>query len=258
MPEETNELLSITPPAETPPPAETLLKPPAGREDGQKPPDPWDGDGWIALVPEKFRDDKGELRVKDVARSYLELEKRFGAGEAPPKTSDDYKLTYKLPAGVEMNREMEKAILSEFHAAGMNGRQAQLAMDRYVATLSAQLKARDADVKTAEAELRKSWGADYDNQLSLAVKAYDRLVDAGDTETINRVGNDPAVLRLLAKVGAGLKEDTPPAGASPMAEEDVQALMKSPAYWNASDPEHERIKAKITAHFNARHPKRTA
>jgi hypothetical protein len=33
--------------------------------------------------------------------------------------------------------------------------------------------------------------------------------------------------------------------------EDLAALMKAPAYWDAKNPDHARVKAKVQAHFNA-------
>lgn len=222
--------------------------------------DPWEADDWHKLVPEKFRDDKGELKIKDIAKSYVGLEKKLGAGEAPPKTPDEYKIDLKLPEGVELNKEQMKSFLASCHATGMTNKQVQHVMDRYAGVLGEQFKAQVSTKEQAEAELKKVWGDSYGENVAFAQKAFNALADDSDKAAVNQVGNNPTLLKMLAKLGRNLKEDNPPTGlpASGVTEEEIQTLQRSKAYFDAKDPEHNAVKAKVTAYYQRKFQKRTA
>lgn len=243
------------PPAAAPPAADNLLsatnQPPAG--DPAKPaatPPP------ASEIPEKFRKPDGTLNGDAVLRSYTELEKRLGNGDAPPKTPDEYKINYNLPEGVELNKEQEKSFLASCHAAGMSNKQVQFVMDKYAGILGNQVKDQVATKEKAEAALKEAWKETYDENMVNARKAFDRLADEADRAVVHQIGNNPAVLKMLAKIGANLKEDTPPAGnSSVVSDEDIQALMRSEAYWNNKHPEHASVKAKVTAYHQKKFSK---
>ncbi len=220
--------------------------------------DPWEAEDWHKLVPEKFRDEKGELKIKDIAKSYIGLEKKLGAGEAPPKTPDEYKIDIKLPEGVELNKEQMKSFLASCHATGMTNKQVQHVMDRYAGVIGEQFKGQVSTKEQAEAELKKVWGDSYGENVAFAQKAFNALADDIDRAAVNQVGNSPAVLKMLAKIGRNLKEDTSPTGspATGITEEEIQTLQRSKAYFDPKDPEHNAVKSKVTAYYQRKFTKK--
>jgi len=242
------------PPAATPPPAENLLTPdPASPAPGSAEP--------VKLeVPEKFKAADGTLNQDALLKSYTELEKRLGTGDAPPKTPDEYKLDYKLPEGVTVDKEAEKSFLASCHAQGMTNKQVQFVMDKYAGILGEQAKTATVTKEQAITDLKTAWGDKFDENMTLARKAFAAIADEADRAELQKQGNNPAFLRMLAKIGANLKEDTPPIG-SPLpagSDDEIQALMRSPAYWNAKDPEHLNVKAKVEAYHKAKFEKRAS
>jgi len=214
-------------------------------------------------IPEKFRQQDGTLNQEALLKSYGELEKRFGAGEAPPKSADEYKLDYKLPEGVTIDKEAEKSFLASCHSQGMSNKQVQFVMDKYAGILGEQVKGATTTKEQAETSLKTSWGDKYGENIGLAQKAFNALVDEADRNdkaAINQLGNNPVFLRMLAKAGANLKEDNPPAGGMPTGttEEEIQTVMRSEAYWKATHPEHQSVKAKVEAFHKAKFAKRAS
>lgn len=248
----------------------TTTTPPASPEGAGKPPeanaqtaagaDPWEGDDWKKLVPDKFKDETGELKLKEIAKSYANLEKRLGAGDAPPKTPDEYKLDYKLPEGVAINKENEKGFLAACHAQGMTNKQVQFVMDKYAGLIGDQVKNTDTKPK-AEAELKKAWGEQFGEKVTLAQKAFKALPqDEVNVKSLAKIANNPGFVSLLAYIGKGLKEDVPPVvnGGNRGGDDEIQAAMRSEPYWNAKHPEHLSVKARVEAYHKAKFTKKSA
>ena len=233
------------PPAQTPPVATPNLLTGSGELDG------------LNAIPEKFRTPEGELNQAAILQSYSELEKKLGAGDAPPKSPDDYKLDYKLPDGVTVDKEAEKSFLASAHAQGMNNKQVQFVMTRYAEILGEQVKTSTATREQTESELKTSWGDQYDSNMAQARKAFAAIADEGDRADLASQGNNPAFLRMLANIGSSLKEDKPPVGTSlpSGSDEEIQVLMRSPAYWDAKNPEHQMVKGKVEAYHKAKFAK---
>ncbi|SSR98553.1 hypothetical protein ABUP55_07680 [Acinetobacter baumannii] len=59
------------------------------------------------------------------------------------------------------------------------------------------------------------------------------------------IGNNPTVIKLLAHFGKQLGEDVPPQNTQQSSGEDVQELMRSEAYSNASHPDHKRVTEQV-------------
>ncbi len=213
--------------------------------------DPWEAPGWEKLVPEKFIDEKGGIKIRDIAKSYAHLEKRIGSGELPPKDETGYKVDVKLPDGVEVSDENRKSFLKSCHAVGMTNKQVQFALDKYGEILNRFADSRDQTV----AGLKKDWAEGYDENMGFAQKALDALVDEGDRAVLLKAGNNPALIRLLARLGKDLKEDTPPAGEYVSSGDDIESLQKSKAYWDPKDPEHGKVKTKVTAYYEQKQRK---
>lgn len=199
-----------------------------------------------AKVPEKFlvKNADGSINheqtaLKIATEGYAPLEKRLHAGDAPPKTPDEYAPT--VPAGVKLEDLKADPLYTGFlkgaHARGMTN-----AHVSYVLEAMAQREATRNSPEVAEIELRKEWKTDDQLQAGLT-KAYRAAAAyAGGDETLQRLqgkfGSDPDFIRLMAKVGGEMGEDTPPQGLNANESDTLQSLMAHPAYFDAKHPEH--------------------
>jgi hypothetical protein len=213
-------------------------------------------DGRPEGVPEKFWDaEKKAIRTDDVLKSYTALEQRMRDGGAPPKDVTGY--TFEPPEDlkdIELDAERTQEFKQFCHGLGLTTKQYQGVMERYVGTIGdIAEQAMQYQRTECEAQLKAVWKNDADirKNVGLALKAFNALADEDIKAELPRLGNNPALLRILAKVGAEMQEDTATVAQHVQQPEDLSALMKNPAYWNEQHPDHERIKAKVRAHFEA-------
>ena len=217
-----------------------------------------------AQVPAKYWDaEKGEVRYEAWAKSTQQLEQRMRDVGLPPKSADEYK--YDVPAelkeaGVDLDPAMAKSFREEAHAAGLTQKQYEFVMSKYfgsLSTLADQTKQFSADKARADLMGYYKTEADFNKNVRLAYQAFSAYAGPQDAELIDTIGNIPAVVRILAKVGAELKEDP---GVSPDAildAESVTTLMRGKPgdqdapYWNPTDPRHKATVAKVRKHHEA-------
>ncbi|EMC2288527.1 hypothetical protein VB661_002170 [Salmonella enterica] len=211
-------------------------------------------------LPEKYRvsGEDGALNVEQSARKLAEahvaLEKRMGSVGTAPKTAEDYapKVEVEGFKWDEFKSAPEtQSFLKAAHAKGITNDQMSFILGEYVknaqqiATGSAEL-----DAESATTALREVWktDADFNKNLGLAYRAFTQLAEQGDD--INAIGNNPMVIRMLAKVGAEMQEDAPAGGEVNLAEQQtIRDLMKSPAYMDPKHADHERVSAQVKAFY---------
>lgn len=213
-------------------------------------------DGRPEGVPEKFWDaEKKAIRTDDVLKSYTALEQRMRDGGAPPKDVSGY--TFEPPEelkDIPLDAERTEDFKKFCHGLGLTTKQYQGVMERYLGSIGdIAEQAMQYQRSECEAQLKAVWKNDADirKNVGLALKAFNALADEDIKAELPRLGNNPALLRILAKVGAEMQEDTAAAAQHVQQPEDLSALMKHPAYFDERHPEHERIKAKVRAHFEA-------
>lgn len=213
-------------------------------------------------VPEKFRvvGDDGKLSIEGSARklaeSYTHLEKRFGSGDAPPKTVDEY--APKVEADgfkwdeFKADPEMQ-GFLKAAHAKGITNDQMGFILGEYMQRAPALVNgAAELDAEAATTALREVWKTDgeFNKNIGLAFRAFNSLAEPGDKDKMGEIGNNPMVIRMLAKVGAEMSEDTPAGGDINLEEQQtVRDLMKSEAYTNKKHADHERVSAQVRAFY---------
>lgn len=210
------------------------------------------GDGGEApqpfAIPDKFMvkgaDDQPDFKaiVEKLGQSYSHLEKRLGTGDVPPKSADEYKLEKYLPEGMEPNQEAMKPILGSFHKLGLTQSQVQGVLSVFGEQLAAGQVAEKAGYDAGFAALKTSWGDKYEQNLSNA-KAGLEAYTAQDKElaallAAPKYANDPAIIKLLATVGADLNEDRPANSMDGVAAENVDEIRRSKAYTDPKDPGH--------------------
>jgi hypothetical protein len=219
-------------------------------------------DSDYAWLPEKFRKTEGSggfdlsASAKQMAESYTALEKRVGSGDIPPAAADGYKVEID---GIDW-AEMQKApgvaeALGEAHKLGFTNQQMQF-MIRELANAQPSQAERTAGMteQEAAAALREVWKspAEYQRNVVAALNTVNNLVGKDDAQGfMNKYGNDPVVLQLLAKVGTEMGEDRLTYVGQPVASaESIDALMQSPAYFDQNHADHKRVKATVSQYFS--------
>lgn len=224
-------------------------------------------DDWL---PEKYRvmGDDGKLNVEGSARkladAYSHLEKRMGSGDTPPKTADEYAPKVEVEgfkwdefkADPRMQSFMKSA-----HAKGITNDQMGFILGEY-AQLAPELVngAAALDSEAAATQLRETWktDAEFNKNIGLAFRAFNSLADDSDKGRMDEIGNNPMVIRMLAKIGAEMQEDAPAGGDVNLEEQQsIRDLMKSPAYMDPKHADHENVSARVRAYYQKRYGDQT-
>jgi hypothetical protein len=224
-------------------------------------PDPY------AWAPEKhrvFKEDKTfdlEATARKVGEAYAHAEKRLGAGDVPPKSADEYKinvpqaLAETIKADDLAKSEDFKGFLGKLHAAGMTQAQVDVAVGEFLdRSVKLQAQTKGMDEQEATRQLREVWKTDQEFKQNVQ-SAYKAAAAFGDVEQIlEKYGNDPLIVKLLANVGKELQEDrSATADAVANFQADLETLTKSKAYMDPSDPAHLATKQKVEALYKQKY-----
>lgn len=219
-----------------------------------------------AWLPERFRvfDGDGDAKklnqeasAKKVVGAYAELEKRMKDTGLPPASDTEYKFT--PPKGKEklaMDAAGEATTKKAMHGLGLTQKQYQGVMELYVNAIGDMAeRGLQMGAENAAKALEHVWGPQnepkFKANLALAHKAFTAFADEGDLAKIDEIGNNPIYLRVLAKIGRELREDTGVGADVLQSKENIEALMKDPAYFDEKNPRHAEVKGKVTRHFQA-------
>lgn len=218
-----------------------------------------------AHIPAKYWDaEKGEVRLEAMAKSATQLEKRMRDVGLPPETADGY--TFEVPkalkdAGVDLDPNLTKAFREHALERGYTQKQYEGAMAFYMENLAAvadqasQLSAQKAEAdlltyyKTPEA-LKEAVGRAY--------RTFEAYATDADMALMDTIGNIPAVIRVLDKVGKEMAEDPGVHPDAMLDGESLEHLMRGKEgdqdapYWNKTDPRHKSVVAKVKAHHEAK------
>ncbi len=211
-------------------------------------------------IPEKYlvKNEDGttnwEASALKQAQGYSALSQRMGAGEAPPKSADEYQLD--LPQGLAMDQLKTDPLFAGFlkgaHAKGLNNAQVSYLLGEFQQRVQLLDEHRNSP-EVGAAELGKVWQTPQQMSAGLARCFKGTHAFAEDQDHAARLdkkfGNDPDFIRLMAKVGAELGEDRPVAEVSRVEVESREALMRSEAYSNPAHPEHATTVAKVRASY---------
>lgn len=192
-------------------------------------------------IPEKFRTMRAdgtidlEASSAKMAESYSYLEKKLGSGEAPPKSPDEYQVTFSEDAPITFDDikgdPQIQDFIGEAHKLGMTNAQVSMALDKYLKVLPQDLEAYSeltaqetvaqlkADVWKSDAELKQG--------LSDAYRAVSMVAGDDADYLMNRFGNDPKFIQFVAKFGEGLREDSPPQAMQMLAADDFNEAKMS-------------------------------
>ena len=192
---------------------------------------------WLA---EKFWDgEKGEIRTETLARSYAELEKRFGSdGPGPDKIPANMN-EYEIMLGDE-KATVDAAVAERLHKAGFTREQAQVVYDLGVEQLAPVIIEMTANAES-EKQINKlenhfggrerwsetarqinAWG-----QANLGKETFDTLSASYDgVIAMHRMmaAGEPSVIGRSAGASTNTSEN------------DLRRLMRDPKYWRERDP----------------------
>lgn len=216
-------------------------------------------------IPEKYQVKKADgsidvdASLAKFSEGYSHLAKKLGGGDLPPATPADYKP--QLPAGFDgealTSDPMWKSFLEGAHAKGMTNDQLSWALNEW----SQRQAMLTPTPEKAFGELQKVWKteADFNANARNASKALAEFGDDLSEADRQAIDSNPVALRLLAKIGAQLREDVAPImPGTPAAEswdQQIAAIKAHPGFTDKSHPEHASLIAKQTALYNRRYGK---
>lgn len=213
-------------------------------------------EGQTPVIPEKYQVKKedGSIDIEasslKLAEAYGHLEKRLGSGDLPPKTDGEYQVT--LPeAFKDLDLANDEGFLSfrkSAHAAGLSQKQFDFVMQQYFDVAPKLVGgAQQLSADECTAELQKEWKSpeQYKAEIGKAYKAAVAYCGDDAQAVINDYGNDPRIIRALAKIGAEIGEDNAPQPQSLPGGSSIESMMTSEAYTNPKHPDHARVSKQV-------------
>lgn len=240
---------------------------------------PGEADDPAKFIPEKYRVMKGEgdaavldpiASAKKLADAHAELEKRAGSLGLPPEKPADYKVTLPEVKDGDKTLTLDPALLegpvlekfrADAHAAGYTQKQFDAAVQAHVVGLghfAEALAEQGASLAQKELETDPEWqGAEkLKRNMGLAYRTFAAFATPEEAKEIDRIGNNPIFLKILARAGGMLGEDRL-RGSGPAAIVDDstidQYMGEGSPYWDSTHKDHKRVKDIVTRHFAAKH-----
>lgn len=257
---------------------------------GSQPPapnTPSAGSSWRDSLPDDLKTSPALSSFQDVsalAKSYVHAQSLVGKkgvfvpGEkaSEEEWSNFYdqlgrpaldKYEVKPPEGVTVNEPTVKWFKENAHKIGILPKQAQKLLEGYIqheqSLVSERKQVQDNEQKTQLENLKKEWGNGFDKQLGFArmiVKEsgpeFAKYLDESG------LGNDPAVIKALSKLGAKyLSEDTLKGeasgkmGSTPAElDREIEALRANPAFGDSSHGQNKWVMSQFEDLMRQRFP----
>lgn len=154
------------------------------------------------VVPAKFLKEDGTPDYERLSKSYTELEKKISKkGNIPAASADEY--AYDFGEGFSVDETATNDFKAQALSKGFTKDQYAFIMEQYKSTLDKMTWSTD---KT-EATLKADWGQDFDVNAKAARAGFDQFAPS-DANPHDPVWNHPQVMKLLARMGAELGEDS--------------------------------------------------
>lgn len=191
-----------------------------------------DNQDWKSSLSDELKNDATLQNFKDIeslAKTVVHQQKVLGGRIPLPKTDEEYNELYnKLgrpedPNKYEVNIPQEyqqyfkKENVEEFknvaHKIGLNNKQVNALLDYQVNSIKYEMDNEPASMaaerdQTTQA-LKQEWGYDYDKNIRAAERALNVYGDdeLRDLVQNTNAGNNPAVIKFFARLGAEITED---------------------------------------------------
>jgi len=226
---------------------------------------------WKSSLPDDLRNDPTLNNFKDVeslAKTVVHQQKQMGGRIPIPKTEEEYSEVYSklgrpddasayelnVPQGLEpyFNEQALNDFKSVAHKIGLNQNQVNALMEYQSGAINYELENQPAMLaqqkEQVESQLKSEWGLDFQKNMRAAHRALQVYGDDEIIELMNGpAGNNPAVVKLFARLGAEVTEDMAQntqrsnVAVSPLdAQDEINSTMANPnhPYFDASHPEH--------------------
>jgi hypothetical protein len=197
---------------------------------------------WKDSLPEDLKSDPTLLDIKDVAglaKSYVHAQKLVGMdkdklaavpGEdsdegtwnefyskiGRPTTKDEYSISFD-PAleekGVARSEELENWYKEQAHALGLTNKQASELYNKYMGFIADSYDTNNQHLEQlrdkVQADLKKEWGAAYDQRIQKAVAPLKHFADDEFVSWLDEtgMGSHPSMIKFMYAIGEALGED---------------------------------------------------
>lgn len=219
--------------------------------------------------PEKYtvKNEDGTVNIeqstKKLLDGYSNLSKKMGeTGGVVPDSADGYRIEFDaealgLPEGVTpelLQADPDfKQFTEEAHKAGFTNEQINLVANKYLSVVQNIVDQKyDSDMAACKTALMETWKTpgEFEGGIKNAVKAFNHFASEQDKALIDTIGNNPLVVRVLANVGAMMREDSPARNTQPTeSKETIRSLMMSEAYQDTKHPDHEKVSRQIAQYY---------
>jgi len=192
---------------------------------------------WRGQIPEQFSKEPVLSNVKDIpdlVTQFVNSQKLIGTEKIAkpnanwteeqwndfwgqvgrPESPEAYKIpTGEALDGIEFNEDTVKTALGKFHELGLQQKQVDGVMGFYLDMIKGQASAEStaSEQRLAEAtqQLKTEFGDQYDVKLDIAKGVLGKFGDQALIDELDStgLGNNPHVIRLLAKIGSQMSED---------------------------------------------------
>lgn len=245
-----------------------------------------------AKTLDKFRGNTWDEVGPQVVSSYINLEKAYGGsvripgeGAKPeeiadfhrkmgvPESPDKYDVKAAVPEGLPWDAENEKAFLKTAHTQGLTAKQAKGLLDWYVTLEQKGLDYAGDEAKKGIEDgwnaLSVKWGANTERNVAIAQRTVLEMggpelaarLEEVDARTGKPLGNDPALLTFLYRVGDMMLEHGFIKGDTVMlttksAQAEITTIMNDPKhpYFVAKDPGHADAVKKVAELYGIAYP----
>jgi hypothetical protein len=137
-----------------------------------------------------------------------EAVQEFWAAVGVPESAEGYKLAF--DEGIEYDQDGIAAYKEAALEANLTPQQAQYVMDWFAkASVEADARRMEDNRKEGERSLREEWGTNYDRNFGCIARALKTFASDDLIEELatSDLGNNPAFLKFLSKVGDMLTEE---------------------------------------------------
>ncbi|MHC4751931.1 MAG: hypothetical protein ACYTFW_18915 [Planctomycetota bacterium] len=162
-------------------------------------------------LPEDIRGNESLKDIQDsgqLAQKYLEVSTKVPVVPGEPEG-----YAFEFPEGFDASEEDVAGFRQIAFEAGLTQDQYAKALSFQVAReqrIAEQVKADvDQNRQTSEESLKKEWGDNYEPNLEIAKRVFNKFTDEASKQFIeqSRFGDNPAVIKLFHNIGKVLSED---------------------------------------------------
>lgn len=209
--------------------------------------------------------------LKTLTKAYADAAKynvgavKIPAPEAPAEVWSAFYEKLGRPASPEAYRLSEEAAKDSMlsgmrgvaHAAGLTPSQWQLLSEGYSRHIAEQAKAKQAEYRDADDQLKSDWGGAYPKKLGILQKAIKQIGgdEVMDAIVSSGLGNHTGFIKMMAKMSEALVDERIVSGelvgqmSSESAKAELDTLVASKAYLNGHDAGHNAAVARAKQLF---------